>query len=350
MYFSPISETDIRETDLGDVVTLVTTLAFALGAAAMLGWYGWKSTRRGRVVPMLILALAMIPLFWQEAPGDWAFFAEYNPNFAHVPHWGPLGATYGGLPVIAIPGYPFYFVPPMVMALALAKRMSRPRGWAYWQRLLAAGLVVGFLWDVVFEIVATRFGIWRESYTPWGLTLWGGTRYQMTVAVSLVIAPFCMWCTYLIGRLDDRGDDVVLAWARRNITNPRTAGIVHFVVLALWFQVVYAISMIPIFTVHLNGLVSYRSPVPLFGNHSLQGSPAGAHDGPLGFLILVGGLALIAAISYYIVSHLEARLSRGRARGRAADTPSFASTALANRGGSYPAAHNELGRSSGSRD
>jgi len=292
---------------MSDGVTLGTTLAFSLGAVAFIVYYGWRSRQRRRIEPMLVLALAMVPLFWLEAPGNWAFWVQYNPHFAHVPAWGPLGMTYGGLPLIAIPGYPFYYVPPMAIAVYVATRLRWPSRFTAAQRLLISGLVVGFIWDVPFEIIAIRLGIWRLAYSPWGLTLWGGSRFQSDIAVSLMIAIFCMFCTYLIGRTDDRGDMVLLGWAKRHTSSSRAAHLLHFAVVAVSFQIIYALSYVPIFVVHYLGLVTHQSSGPLFDDIPLQ-STVGMGHGIVGFAILVGGAALQVWLIFALLNRLDAHL------------------------------------------
>lgn len=301
---------------MSDAVTLGTTLAFGSGALAMLAFFGWKSVKQQRVEPMLMLTLAMIPLFWLESPGDWAFWAQYNPNFAHAPDWGPIGMTWGGLPLIAIPGYPFYWVPPMFIAVYLARRVSWSPRFSATQRLLISGLGVGFVWDFIFEIFAIRVGIWRMAYAPWGLTLWPGTKYQYPMAITLVVAIFCMFCTFLIGRTDDHGDVVLLGWAKRHTRSTPGAHLLHFGLVALSFQVVYLFTFIPIIVVHLLGYVVHQSPEPLFGDTPLQPTP-GMGNGPMGFVILVGGAVLQVWIIFAVLNRLDARLT-GSSPARAA--------------------------------
>lgn len=292
---------------MSDTVILGTTLGFGLGAAALFVYFGWRSWQRRRAEPMLVLALAMVPLFWLEAPGDWAFWAQYHPSFAHVPNWGPLGMTYGGLPLIAIPAYPAYWVPPIFIAIWVAKRRYWSARFSTTNRLLVSGLVVGFVWDVPFEIFATRVGIWRMAYAPWGLTLFGGTKYQVPLNISIAVALLCMFSTFLIGRTDDRGEVALLGWARRHTKSSGGAHLLNYVMIVAALQIVYVFTFLPVTVVHLFGYVTHESSEPLYGDIPLQRTP-GMGNGVLGFAILIGGAALQVWLISLILNRLDARL------------------------------------------
>src|SRR5437879_2257166 len=91
----------------------------------MMGTFILLSVRNRRVQPGLWLSIAALSIFWMEAPYDWSMYAQFNPAFAKFPHWGPLGITYGGLPLMATIGYVMYFGVPTVIALSFAPRVAK---------------------------------------------------------------------------------------------------------------------------------------------------------------------------------------------------------------------------------
>jgi hypothetical protein len=97
---------------------------------------------------------------WIEAPYDWAMYAQFAPAIPRMPSWWPLDMTWGGLPSSVPPGYISYFALPAVIGAALGRRLSSRFHWRRPLTLLTAGLVVGFLWALLFNaIIGARLGV-----------------------------------------------------------------------------------------------------------------------------------------------------------------------------------------------
>ncbi len=69
---------------------------------------GWQCFRQKRVTPLMVMSIAVLSIFWMEAPFDWVTWCQFAPELPRFPAWGPLGMTAGGLPLLAPPGYVMY--------------------------------------------------------------------------------------------------------------------------------------------------------------------------------------------------------------------------------------------------
>ena len=296
-------------------VVVGTNILFIVGASSMLGFYGWRSWQNKRIQPMLIFTLAIALLTWMEAPYNWGIFLTYNPGFSRIPGWGgpelaglsdggPFGLTHGGLAWVAVPGYPFYFVIPLVISVGVAKRVALRRRASFPKSLLIVGFATGFLWDMGFEMVATRTGLYRFSHVPWGLGLFEGEVYQTSLGTSLAAGVFLMGCAYLFGRVDDQGDDPLRRWARRRAGGNRAAGVVHFASTVLALHLLYAGMLLPHLATNAFGLTTEAAKRPIFEGVLNQASPS-PHAGPLGFAIIVGAAAACFSAAYWLVGRYD---------------------------------------------
>ena len=242
------------------------TVAAAIGCAGMVGSYTLTSVRRRRVTPGLWLSIALLSIFWMESPYDWAMYAQFNPAFGRFPDWGPLGMTYRGLPLMAPIGYVMYFGVPTAIALAVARRLVRRTSIRRPYALLAAGLAIGTLWDLTWEITGTRTGMWRFARTAPGFALWSGTKYQVPIYCFIAMGTFIMVCTYITGRLNDRGETVfeTIRWSNGR---PTLANLVGFVIVV---HVAYALTMAPHVITKVAGMQTTTSSEPLFDDIPLQ--------------------------------------------------------------------------------
>lgn len=299
---------------------LGANVLFFVGATVILGFYGWKSYRRRRTEPMLLLTLAMTFLTWMEAPYDWGMFVTYHPDFPRIPGWGaaelaglsdkgPFGLTHAGLPWMAIPGYPFYWVVPLVFSVGLAKWLTRRYGFVYPRALLMAGLATGFAWDLFWNIVGTRVGVWRIAHVPWGLGVFQGSKYQITLGTSLTSGIFVMGCAYLFGRVDDRGDDLLRQWARRRASRSRKLNLLHLGATVLYVHLLYALMMFPHLATNAWGLTTNAAREPLFAGMQNQWTPP-VHDGPLGFALIVGATVVYVLVALFLVNRYDPLISR----------------------------------------
>jgi hypothetical protein len=139
---------------MSDHMTPVMQVAsdFALvGGISFTALAVYLSIRRGRVHPLLLLCISAISFSWIEAPYDWAMYAQFPTAIPRMPSWWPLNMTWGGLPLFVPIGYISYFVLPAVTATALGRRLIARFGWRRPQTLLIVGLLVGFVWALLFN-------------------------------------------------------------------------------------------------------------------------------------------------------------------------------------------------------
>jgi hypothetical protein len=246
------------------------TIACIFGFIGMFVGFGISSMRQRRVVPGLWLAVACLSIFWLEAPYDWSMYAQFRPGLWRLPHWGPLGATHQGLPTLAVPGYVLYFGVPTVIAVAIARRVLARRPDRPTATLLGVGLAVGFVWDLTWEIVGTRLGLWRFARTAPGLVLWGGTKYQVPIYCFLAMAIPVMTFTYLAGRVYANGSTPIEQRVSQRISSTRmrmAATGLTFVIIA---QIVYFGTMVPFLITKHAGLQTSVSNEQLFPGISNQ--------------------------------------------------------------------------------
>jgi len=98
-------------------------IAFAyLGGLTFVALGVYRSIRRGRVDPLLLVCISAISFSWIEAPYDWAMYAQFPPALPRMPSWWPMNLTWGGLPAPVPPGYISYFVLPAVIAAFVGRR------------------------------------------------------------------------------------------------------------------------------------------------------------------------------------------------------------------------------------
>ena len=194
---------------------LKAAIAFAYIGGAFFVTLGLiLSFRRGRLHPLLLVCISAISFSWIEAPYDWAVYAQFPPAIPRMPSWWPLNWTWGGLPASVPPGYIAYFVLPAVIGAALGRRLSARFGWRRPITLLTVGLVVGFLWALLFNaIIGPRLGVFHYGRVISGLALWEGTKRQYPLYDALAMGIQMMVFTYLLGRTDPEGRTVIDVWA-----------------------------------------------------------------------------------------------------------------------------------------
>jgi len=170
----------------------------------------YLSYRRGRLHPLLLLSISAISFSWIEAPYDWAMYAQFPPELPRMPSWWPLNMTWGGLPSSVPIGYIGYFVLPAVIGAALGRRAARRFGWRRPQTLLAVGFTVGFCWAFVFNaMIGARLGLFHYGYVIPGLAIAEGTTHQYPIYDSVAMGVQMMTFTYLLGRTDEQGRNVI---------------------------------------------------------------------------------------------------------------------------------------------
>lgn len=185
-----------------------------------------RARREGRLTAELALFLATLTLGWMEAVIDWGGFVYYSPDWPHFPDSWPIVRLIPILPLHIPLCYTWFFWGGSVMGRGLARRiLVRRPNLPIGLTLLASGLLVGFAFDLVVEnFFIVVGGAWNYTQVWSPLSLRGGTDTQwpiyMGFAMALSIGPM----TYLLGRRNDRGEDLLAAWLGRAGRRPEPSG------------------------------------------------------------------------------------------------------------------------------
>ncbi len=261
-------------------LTPVLTGAIGFAYVGGLGFLAiglYLSISRRRLHPLLLVSIAAISISWIEAPYDWAMYAQFAPAIPRMPSWWPLNMTWGGLPASVPPGYISYFVTPALIGAALGRRLSDKFGWRRPFALLGTGLVIGFIWAVLFNgVLGARLGVFYYGRVIPGLALWQGTKHQYPLYDALAMGVMMMSFAYLLGRTDPEGRTVIEGWAHRRTATQRRANILSIVGVVVVANLLYGAVFAPHLVTKLQGRVTAGPAAPLFKgvpNQPLQGSP-----------------------------------------------------------------------------
>jgi hypothetical protein len=245
---------------------LKAAIAFAyVGGIAFTAIGVYLSYRRRRLHPLLLLCIAAISFSWIEAPYDWAMYAQFAPAIPRMPSWWPLNMTWGGLPSSVPIGYISYFVLPAVIGAGLGRRLSAKFGWRRPITLLSVGLVVGFCWALLFNaILGARLGIFYYGYVIPGLGLWEGTKHQYPIYDSLAMGVQMMVFTYLLGRTDAEGRNVIETWADSKSTSRLGSATLSIIAVVVVGNLLYGAVFAPHLATKLAGWVTAGPAASLF--------------------------------------------------------------------------------------
>ncbi|CAM4235791.1 hypothetical protein MB901379_01361 [Mycobacterium basiliense] len=251
-----------------------TELTPLLTGAVIFGWGSgivftaigaYLSIRRGRLHPLLLLCISAISFSWIEAPYDWAMYAQFPPALPRMPPWWPLNMTWGGLPSSVPVGYIGYFVLPAVIGAALGRRLSARFGWRRPLTLLSVGLVVGFCWAFVFNaFVGARLGVFFYGYVIPGLAVFEGTKHQYPIYDSLALGFQMMVFTYLLGRTDSDGRNVIEMWADKRSTSRLQLSLLSVGAVVVIGNLLYGAVFAPHLATKLGGWVTSGPTEQLF--------------------------------------------------------------------------------------
>jgi Spirocyclase AveC-like len=241
-------------------------LVFAyVGGITFLAIGVYLSYRRRRLHPLLLLCISAISFSWIEAPYDWAMYAQFPPALPRMPSWWPLNMTWGGLPNAVPIGYISYFVLPAVIGTGLGRWLSAKFHWRRPITLLITGLAVGFCWAFLFNaILGARLGNFSYGYVIPGLALWEGTKRQYPLYDSLAMGVQMMVFTYLLGRTDSEGRNVIEAWADKRSTTRLQSSVLSIVAVVIIGNVVYGAVFAPHLATKLGGWVTAGPTSQLF--------------------------------------------------------------------------------------
>ncbi len=241
----------------------------------------FMSYRRRRLHPLLLVSIAAISISWIEAPYDWAMYAQFAPAIPRMPSWWPLNMTWHGLPASVPPGYISYFVTPALAGAALGRRLCARFRWRRPVTLLGTGLVVGFVWALLFNgILGARLGVFYYGRVIPGLALWQGTKHQYPLYDALAMGVMMMVFAYLLGRTDPEGRSVIEAWAEARSSTRLGATSLSILGVVVIANLLYGAVFAPHLVTKLQGRVTAGPTASLFQrvpNQPLQGADNTAH-------------------------------------------------------------------------
>jgi hypothetical protein len=220
----------------------LSSLYFALSMSAIFVIVGIiLSIRRKRPHPLLLVCFLGLSISWIEAPYDWAMYAQFPPDLPRMPSWWPLNWTYGGGVPNSVPvGYMSYFAMPALLAAWLASRMSAILKWRRPQTLLTVGLVVGFVYALIFNgFVGAKSGVFRYGRVIEGLAIRPGTVEQYPLYDALAMGIQVMVVAYLLARTDSLGRTIIDAWADSKAKTRLGSAMVTLLGFALVGNIVY---------------------------------------------------------------------------------------------------------------
>jgi hypothetical protein len=240
--------------------------AFAyVGGLAFFAIGVYLSYRRRRLHPLLLLCISAISFSWIEAPYDWAMYAQFPPALPRMPSWWPLNMTWGGLPSSVPIGYMSYFVTPAIIGAALGRWLSAKFHWRRPITLLSVGLVVGFCWAFLFNaILGAHTGNFYYGRVIPGLALWEGSKHQYPLYDSLAMGVQMMVFTYLLGRTDSEGRNVIEMWADKKATSRVGSSVLSVIAIVVIGNLLYGSVFAPHLITKLGGWVTAGSTEQLY--------------------------------------------------------------------------------------
>lgn len=238
---------------------LIAGLSFAyIGGIVFLAFGVYLSIRRGRLHPLLLVSISAISFSWMEAPYDWAVYAQFPPELPRMPSWWPMNMTWGGGLPSAVPiGYIAYFVLPAVIGAALGRRAIARFGWRRPQTLLIVGFLVGFGWALLFNgFFGPRMGVFVYGYVIDGLAIFQGSRYQYPVYDAVAMGLQMMVFTYLLGRVDEQGRNVIEVWSDRRSSSKVGSALLSVAAVVVVGHLMYGAVFAPHLATKLGGYVT----------------------------------------------------------------------------------------------
>ncbi|WP_068272233.1 spirocyclase AveC family protein [Aldersonia kunmingensis] len=245
---------------------LIGAIAFAyVGGILFLGFGVYLSIRRRGIHPLLLVSIAAVSISWIEAPYDWAMYAQFPTAIPRMPSWWPLNKTWGGLPSSVPVGYIAYFVLPAVVGSALGRRLSARFQWRRPIALLTVGWMVGFCWALLFNgVLGARIGVFYYGYVLPGLAIFEGTKHQYPIYDAIAMGILVMVFTYLLGRTDEQGRNVIEMFSDRVSTTKMQSGVVSVFAVIIIGNLVYGAVFAPHLATKMGGYVTAGPTEQLF--------------------------------------------------------------------------------------
>jgi hypothetical protein len=225
----------------------------------------YLSIRQRRTHPLLLLCVSAISFSWIEAPYDWAMYAQFPPALPRMPSWWPLNMTWGGLPSSVPIGYMSYFVLPAIVGAGLGRWLSAKFQWRRPITLLIVGLVVGFCWALLFNgFLGAKLGVFYYGRVIPGLAIREGTVHQYPLYDSLAMGIQMMVFTYLLGRTDTQGRNVIEMWAAKRTKTPLQSSALSIAAVVVIGNLLYGAVFAPHLVTKLGGWVTAGPTGQLF--------------------------------------------------------------------------------------
>jgi Spirocyclase AveC-like len=250
--------------ELTPLLTASMGFAYVTGIAFFV--FGvYLSIRRRRTHPLLLLCVSAISFSWIEAPYDWAMYAQFPPALPRMPSWWPLNMTWGGLPSSVPIGYMSYFVLPAIVGAGLGRWLSAKFQWRRPTTLLGVGLVVGFCWALLFNgFLGAKLGVFHYGRVIPGLAIREGTIHQYPLYDSLAMGIQMMVFTYLLGRTDAEGRNVIEGWADQRSKSRLQSSVLSIVAIVVIGNLLYGAVFAPHLVTKLGGWVTAGPTEQLF--------------------------------------------------------------------------------------
>jgi hypothetical protein len=159
--------------------------------------------------PVLLMVIATTAIVWMDPIMNWAPYAAYNPQLTHFPETWPLASLSPTVePFIGV-GYATFYLGAYFPAIWILRRFQarRPVDSFAWRHPLVSLalliLVIGFIYDAIFETILVRTQLYIYSQViPFG-SLFTGKPYQFPL---LWESTFVCWVMIPAGVLLYRDD------------------------------------------------------------------------------------------------------------------------------------------------
>jgi hypothetical protein len=131
--------------------------------------------------------------------------------------------------------------------------------------LLTVGLAVGFCWALLFNAgLGAHVGVFYYAYVIPGLAIFEGTKNQYPLYDAIAMGIQMMVFTYLLGRTDSQGRNVIEMLADKVSRTRIQSGIVSVAAMIFTANLLYAAVFAPHLVTKLAGYVTSGPSGQLF--------------------------------------------------------------------------------------
>jgi hypothetical protein len=143
----------------------IYNIAIPAAGIVVLGLFSYQSWRRKQLTWWWLFFVSGALCWWLETFGDWGQYLVYSPKLWH--YHLPIQHASPDNPLFMPWAYGLYWGVHAILVLRLAEMLSRRTGWKRGWSIVVLAPVVGYIWDIVVEGMATHFGWWSYE-TPLG--------------------------------------------------------------------------------------------------------------------------------------------------------------------------------------